>query len=438
MQARRELCLNTPPSAAFRAPAISLLAAALLIACGGGDADGPGQDLRFKARAQARESSSTPGTSAAELSNAERAEVQRRSREWASLSLLGTAASSNGLTVPPLYFGLAFTLEAAAQGDTLLSLRSALPATSSPAVSAALQQGLQRTLRAGETTILATSFFDSVTALARPGTFTPLTLLPLTAAQLQQEPKLRAAVSDQVSGSFPWPQVAAYRATWAPPAGGLLDVAMLRIQGPTRGLSGGGWNGTAMALSAGHWLIKIEPTAALANWSGAELNASLVSAAEALNQPGVVAEATWELPEMGFSSTTELNDRRGMVLAQDEVNANLRGLDGGGSYAVPSSGSASMGLWPAGFRYGGSQSVEFIFSPLNIYGPGYTSSGSVFTSVGFGLPLCPAATINLRPFFLALLQPSGNIALLARLSSFSGTYCTNTPYTPRFVFIPPG
>lgn len=409
------------------------------MACGGGETVGPGQDLRFKAKAQAHESnSSAPATPAAELSAAERAEVQRRSREWATGSLLGTSATSNGLTMPPLYFGLAFTLEAAARGDTLLALRSAVPATSSPAVSAALRQGLQRTLRAGETTILATSFFNSVTAAGRPGTFGQLTLLPMTAAQLQQEPNLRAAVSDQVSGTVPWPQVAAYRATWAPPAGGLLDVAMLRIKGPTRSLNGGGWSGAAMALSAGQWLVKIEPTAALANWEGTELNASLASAAEALNQPGVAAEATWELPEMGFSSTTELNDRRGMVLAQDKVNANLRGLDGGGSYAVPSSGSASMGLSPAGFRYDGSQSVEFIFSPLNIYGPGYYSSGSVFTRVEFGLPLCPITSVNLRPFFLALLQPSGNIALLARLSSFSGTACTNTPFTPGFIVIGPG
>lgn len=409
------------------------------MACGGGETEGPGQDLRFKAKAQAHESnSSAPATPAAELSATERAEVQRRSREWATGSLLGTPATSNGLTVPPLYFGLAFTLEAAAQGDTLLSLRSALPATSSPAVSAALQQGLQRTLRAGETTILATSFFNSVTAAGRPGTFGQLMLLPLTAARLQQEPNLRAAISDQVSGTVSWPQVAAHRATWAPPAGGLLDVAMLRIQGPTRGLNGGGWNGAAMALGGGQWLVRIEPTAALASWGAAELNASLASAAEALSQPGATAEATWELPEMRFASTTELNDRRGMVLAQDKVNANLRGLDGGGSYAVPSSGSASMGLSPAGFRYDGSQSVEFIFSPLNIYGPGYCSAGSVFTNFNFELPLCPAATINLRPFFLALLQPSGNIALLARLSSFSGTACTNTPFTPGFIFIPPG
>lgn len=431
--------MNTHPIAAVRGLATSLLAAAALVACGGGETEGPGQDLRFKAKAQAHESSA-PATPATELSNIERAEVQRRSREWATGSLLGTSATSNGLTVPPLYFGLAFTLEAAAQGDTLLALRSALPATSSPAVSAALQQGLQRTLRAGETTILATSFFNSVTAAARPGTFSPLTLLPLTAAQLQREPNLRAAVSDQVSGTWPWPQVAAYRATWAAPAGGLLDVAMLRIQGPSRQVNGSGWDGRAMALSGGQWLVKIEPPAALAGWGSTELNAALATATEALNQPGASAatDATWDLPEMGFPSTTELNDRRGMVLAQDKVNANLRGLDGGGSYAVPSGGSASMGLSATGFGYGGSQGVEFIFSPSNIYGPGSYSSGSTRIIGGVGLPLCPTTTVNLRPFFLAVLQPSGNIALLARLSSFSGTACTNTPYTPGIIVIGPG
>ncbi len=94
-----------------------------------------------------------------------------------------------------------------------------------------------------------------------------------------------------------------------------------------------------------------------------------------------------------------------------------------------------MGLSASGFGYRGSQGVEFIFSPLNTHGPGYSYGGVVGTVVNFELPLCPTATINLRPFFLALLQPSGNIALLARLSSFSGTHCTNTP---GFIVIPPG
>ena len=82
--------------------------------------------------------------------------------------------------------------------------------------------------------MLPTAFFNSVTATERPGTFSPLTLQPPTAEQLQREPNLRAAVS----GNWPWPQVAAYRATRASPTGGLLDVAMLRIQGPTRSLNG--------------------------------------------------------------------------------------------------------------------------------------------------------------------------------------------------------
>ena len=73
--------------------------------------------------------------------------------------------------------------------------------------------------------------------------FSALTLLPLSDEQLQREPNLRAAVSDQVSGTWPWPQAAACRATWAAPAGGLPDVAMLRIQGPTRPVDGSGWDG---------------------------------------------------------------------------------------------------------------------------------------------------------------------------------------------------
>lgn len=409
--------------------------AVALAACGGGDNDGPGQDLRFKARAQARESTATAPAAMAPLTAAERAEVQRRSREWASGSLLGTPATSNGVTLPPLYFGLAFTLEAAAQGDTLLQLRSALPATSGPAVSAALQQGLQRTLRAGENTILVPPFFNAVTGADQPGTFSTLTLQPLTAAELQREPNLRVAVSDQASALWRWPQVTPYRATWAAPNGGLLDVAMLRTQGPTRSVAGSGWTGRAMALGDGQWLLLVEPSGALSSWTAADLNTALAAATDSLQQPAAAAaaEATWELPAKAVSSSTELNDRRGMALAQDPVHANLRGLDGGGTYASPSGGQASVQLSASGVGYSGTQRVEFIFSPYNLHGPGF-SGGSVSTLIR-PPPPCPSATVNLRPFFMAWLQPSGNLALLSRMSSFSGTACSNSP---GFIIIPPG
>ncbi len=441
-------------------------AAAAVSACGGhGDSGSESsQDYRFKAQTLRHAGQQAASTALTELSPAERTEVQARSRAWGVDSLFSPRPNSsnesaalpgNGATIPALHFGRVHALQAAAQGDTLAALVAATPAPSSAAVAAALQSGLQRTLSAGENTMLTPAFIHSVTARSRPGTFASLTLQPLTDAQLQARAvqlnhQLRASVEDRAAGLWPWPQVTPFRAAWqsgvewngflfisggaASPDRSWSNIAMLRIQAPTRPLTGTGWVGQAMQLPDGHWLLKIEPAASLSNWLPAELDAALATATSTLLQgPAVAAvNATWELPEMDFRGSSEMNDSRGMGLAMDEKNANLRGLDGGGTFArlfaEPASNAAAevrVSLTAAGLGYSGMQGVDFIFSPLNIFG--YASAGGIFTQVnlpGFTTPPpCPADIVTLRPFFLAVLQANGNLALLTRQSSFSSSPC---------------
>jgi len=206
------------------------MACAALSACSGqGDSGAESsQDYRFKAQAQRQADLQAASTNPNELSSGERDEVQARSLEWGAASLLSPRLNTvngpvllpgNGATIPALHFGRAFTLQAAAQGDTLAALVAATPAPSSPAVAAALQGGLQRTVSPGENTILTSAFLDSVTASRWPGALTSLTLQPLSDAQLQARAvqlnhQLRASVEDRATGLWPWPQVTRFQAAW--------------------------------------------------------------------------------------------------------------------------------------------------------------------------------------------------------------------------------
>jgi hypothetical protein len=424
--------LKTTPRRAKRDIAfLGLLALALaLSACGGGqEAAGPGSDLRFKARASATVAS---GASAPAISAAERAEVQQRSLTWAVNSLHSAQTGTNALTVPPLYFGMVFSVEAAADGETLRELHGVFPPVTSGSVRAELQRGLQRKLRAGETTILGTAFLDAVTLAERPGTLASLSLQPLDANQLRAEPNLRASIVDSIAASLPLNVLGVSQATWTSPSGSTSAVSVLRIGAPTLALSGTGWTGQALRAAGDQWLVKIEPLADMATWGRAELRAALETASTSLAQPGVATDAVWELPQIGLQSTSELGDIRGLTLAQDRVNANLRFLDGGGTYLQLTTADprANMSIHAAGLSYGAFRQIDFIFNPLNLFGGGSFSSGATNATINFNT--CPSATLSLRPFYLAVLQPSGNIALLSRLNTFGGTGCT------RLIVIGPG
>jgi hypothetical protein len=414
--------------------ALALLA--LLAACGGHDDNqGPGTDLSFKARAAAFAASSAQASLNAnitsQLSATERLEVQHRSREWAVDSLFRSPSTSNGVTVPPLHFSLAFAVEAAAGGATLQEWRMAFQPVSSPGVRAELQRGLQRTVTAGERTVLGTGFFDAVTLADHPGALASLQLRGLTADEQALSPLLRVSLHDQATAAWVLPQSETFNATWVTPSGGSLDMSMLRFKGATRTVAGPGWSGQALDLGGGHWLLKLEPTADLSTWTRSALGNALEAAALALDQTGAAVETTWEVPQAAAQGSAEFADRRGLALAQNEVLADFRYLDGGGTYLrFAIEPRATLGLSSAGLGYGGSQQVNFVYSPRNINAPGFgsnTSSG-VFTNVS-PLSTCPTARVQLRPFYLAVLQPSGNTAMLARLVNFSGRACFNVLFT---------
>lgn len=395
-----------------------------LLGCGGQEAEPePAAPQTLEQRAQALAAAGAEGPPPA-LSAEAQAEVRRRSREWAVAAISDTALPAGTvMTVPPLYFGLAFAVDAAASGATRAALREQL-APASPPVQAALQRGLQRRLRAGSATPFDPAFLDAVTAAGQAGTWSRLTLQPLGAEQVAAEPNLRMNIADLASGQWPWPQAEAYDGLHVLADGSRLLVQMLRVQGPVLTRTGAGFEASSLALPGGHWLVRLVPQATPSAWGAAGLSAALAEVVPTLTAQAALAATTgtWRLPVDDSTRGAGLDDRRGMALAMDELQADLRGMGSGGNYLKAPVGSGGLGVSASGFGYSAAQSMDFIFSPRNVFGPGSQSGGSVTIRVT-PPPPCPAEPADVRPYFLALVQPGGNIEVLARMANNIARAC---------------
>ena len=204
---------------------------------------------------------------------------------------------------------------------------------------------------------------------------------------------------------------------------------MLRVRGPVLRHSAAGYTAAGLPLQGGAWLIKIEPDDAyLGVWGAAGLGAALADVATAIAaRPATAATEVADvmLPLMGVGNDS-MDNSTGMSAAMDEVNSDLRGMDSGGSYLKPPQSSGLLSISADALSFNASQSARFVFSPLNRFGPGYYGVQSTLVNLGGGIsigPLPPCPTDVLRRFYLAMMQPSGNIVVLARMASFSGPRC---------------
>jgi hypothetical protein len=409
---------------------LAAAALAALVGCGGSTdltdepaaAQAAAQTFEQRAQALAAKGDGPPS----ELAPATAAEAQQRSREWAVGAIFDTATPATGsvATMPPLYFGLAFAVDAAARGDTRAALREHL-APASPAVQAALQRGLTRSVRASATATFDPVFIDAITVADDLGTWGALTLRPLSPQQLAGEPNLRLAIEDSASGNWAWPNATAYEGVHQFDDGSRISVPMVRVQGPVLDHVGSGYTASSMAVGKGHWLVRVVPQGTPAAFGAAGLSAALAALVPTLTVPAAATATpgTWTLPVTTTSQTAGLADRRGMAPAMNETNANLRGVDGGGTYLKAPAGSGSLSIGAGGPTYWATQSFEFIFSPLNVFGSWQSSAVNVRAEFISSPPPCPDEAADLRPYFLAHVQPGGNIAMLARLQSHTQSRC---------------
>lgn len=415
----------------LHAAGIALLAAACVAACGGNDnaqssvdPNGPTTFRAYSLSGQAF-APAAAGAASTPLTAAEVTEVAQRSRDWAVSVLAGPGSDliANALTVPPLYFALTHTVASAARGETLAALRLQVAQTSSATVQAGLMHGVARRIGAPPEAVFSGEFMNAVSMAGRPGTWQSLELEAWSAAAVAADSNLRLSVYDQISRYWPWAQVQAFSGTFAG-RGMLLKVPMLRVSGPVLRHTAATYSAVGMPLPDSTWLIQITPDTALADWPASSLSGALADVATAIAARPVSAAAIGDmvLAVVFESGAVGMNDRRGMTLAMDPVNANLKGLDGtGGTFLTAPTGSAYLQLAADGLRYGGQQFMQFMFSPSNIHNSG--SGGTLVTlPPSFPLP-CPSAAVDLRPSYVTIMRPNGGILVLSRQAWPVGEGC---------------
>jgi len=379
-----------------------------------------------------------------ELTALEKTEVASRSRQWSVDTLVtrDTGFPENALAIPPLYFARAEAVAAAAYGTTLAQLRGVYPAPSSPRVADALMRGISRTISAGTATRIATSFMDAVTARATPDTWSALVIQPLSDAQLAAQPNLRLSINDEFTASLAWPQATVFNGVFAAENGGRLETRMVRITGPLVTATDADMDAAALALPQGRWLLRITPTGSLRAWSAASVEAAIAKLTAFIAAATGQTLLTGDLVVPMDVSYSALGDVRGMDEAQSQVMADLRGLDGhGGDYVEFPGSSAVFTLNASGGSVQGSDSVSFIFSPLNRFSDGGGGEGSGVILTAYPLPesnTCGKA-VDLRPSYLALVDEIGRVELLARFMAVDGAVEGMCPIVlpPSVVLITP-
>ena len=453
---------------------VAALAAVLaLAACGGGKDEEAGQPwMQPTAARGAAESASAPRSTltdyAAERANAvvvqgfpsptdgELASIHRRSVERGIAQLLQQLrdfySTGNGLALPALQSSLVNTVAAAARGDTLAELRQYEPEESGYYARMVQTQGVQRSLWAPAGTPLEGAFLRA-TDMIEP--LPPLASWQGTEVTRRDDAGLNAALD-----GFSAEALAALdlggntrllvvdrlkeQAAFAGTARALPDGVFLGVDGVRRVMPmlllpairhlRPGYE-AHVAIGPGHrHIVTIQPTTQGPPDFAAsgELAAALSELAHMARQRTLVAlpAGTMVLPlvkELRVAGSAR--PANALKLASSEVNADLRGLDGGGTFLRTAELSTRLSIGDGGVSMQGGHAAAFTFSPLNVYNPTYaaiTVNGSVdliFSLTAESAPACPRVANDLRSLFIAVFDDDLRLVSLAMLGRLDGTPC---------------
>ena len=366
------------------------------------------------------------------------ARLTTANQQFAAAQVLADLLSdANALVVPPLTQAVLRSLASAASGDTLVQITAAFDVTSSPAVAAYQTGRVASQWWADKGFRLRTAFLAATDTL---GPFPRLTQWAADEAGFSDgsaaavpalvnfaDRQNRAAVSHSLTGVANWPAVTAFNGIFnsANAPNDLRRMPMVKIiQGVERFV---GADFTADALAAGDLrLMTIRPAGGkLADFSADQLASALAQSAQ-MRLPGAAITSPGEmvLPKLTTGLTFEADaplKRAGVSLAYDEINANLRNLDGvGGTYAVTSATGATLSIAEAGLHLDALAGMSFRFSSKNVFG---SSGGGGFTMIEIsapciGTPIWPPA--DLRSFFLVLMDARQWVVSLAAIHLLAG------------------
>jgi hypothetical protein len=454
---------------------VAALAAVLALgACGGGKDEEAGQPWMQPAAARrAAQSASAPRTTladyAAERANAvvvqafpspteeELASIHRRSVERGIAQLLPQLSftyltdTANGLALPSLQSSLVNTVAAAARGDTLAQLRQHQPEESGYYARMVQTQGVQRSLWAPAGTPLDGAFLRA-TDMIEP--LPPLASWQGTEVTRRDDARLNAALEGfsadalgtlELSGNTRLLVVDRLqeRAGFATPPRTLPDGVFLGVDGTRRVMpmlqlpsiryQRSGYEAHLAIGPAHRHIVTIQPaTQSLQAFAASgDLAAALSELAQMARQRTLVAlpAGTMVLPVLKeLSVSGNARPESGLDLAGSEANADLRGLDGGGTYLRTAELSTRLSIGEGGLSMQGGHAAAFNFSPLNVYWPGTFGvtviNGSidvVFTPSGS--PACPRAAPDLRSPFIAVFDDDLRLVSLAALGKLPGDQC---------------
>jgi hypothetical protein len=392
-----------------------------LVACSGDDDEAVSEADRNEVTTFGAHVASQPASAPAgrTLSAAERAEVAQRGRVWASAAITAPSVDpeANVITAPPLYFARLQLVSSAAAGDTLAQLQAALDLPTSPAVWAGLMKGISRSISAAPDAVVSGTFLQEASLVGFPGHLAALRLNAVAVADLALEPNLRLEVSDAFAEqAWAWPSAGTFTAPYSDVTGRRSLLTLVRVQGAVTMVDGAGYRIQVLALPGQARLVRITPEDPIGTWDAAMLISALEAAA-ALAEPTQPGEVVLLSGVQGTS--VGLDDTRGLSTAMDPVLANFRRFDGvGGTFLRLGSISASALIDGNELRQGGSQSAQFIYSPLN-----RNNSGVVVTDGGGDFKDCSGPAADIAPHFLALLRDDGSLAFLARMASLQGAPC---------------
>lgn len=209
----------------------------------------------------------------------------------------------------------------------------------------------------------------------------------------------------------------------------LLRLPLLRLTTGVRRHSGADFNVDMLAIGelGGLRLMNLRPTTGtLTDFTAARLEPALAEAIQALAAgAGTPIAGEMVLPAMDITLPLQADAslrRAGVNLVYDEVNANLKNLDGvGGTYVQSASPAARLRIAADGLALRAAHAMAFTFSPLNIHGPNYSSGVDSSTSSFHAYPdSCSWPSVDLRSFFLVLLDSHNRVVSLLAMQSPPG------------------
>jgi hypothetical protein len=454
---------------------LAALAATLaLAACGGGKDDEAGQPwMQPTAAPSAAETASAPRTTLAEYAaertnlavvqgfpsptEEELASIHRRSVERGIAQLLPQlnapylADIGNGLALPSLRSSLVNTAAAAARGDTLAQLRQHQPEESGYYARMVQTRGVQRSLWAPAGTPLdgaflrATDMIEPLPPLAswqgrevatRDDAALNASLEGFSAealGALELGDNTRLLVVDRLNE-----QAAFAGAPRTLPDGVFLGADGVRrvmpmLQLPAVRHVRPGYEAHLAVGPAHRHIVTIQPTTQglQAFAASGDLAAALSELAQMARQRTLVAlpAGTMVLPVVKeLSVSGNARPGSGLDLASSEVNADLRGLDGGGTFLRTAELSTQLSIGDGGLSMQGGHAAAFNFSEQNVYSPGAYSAlflgNDSFEFVGYSSapPACPRDK-DLRSLFIAVFDDDLRLVSLAGLGKLPGQQC---------------